>query len=211
MKLQLSCDLPSLEDVFELLEQTAQYVDIIELGTPLVFNAGLRNLAVVKGRFPDKTVLADLKIMDGGYQNAELAFAAGADIVTALALASAGTLQQVLQCARDHGRKVMVDMLGTEEIPNRLDLLASLRPHYICVHTSVDQRSQEDLVATLRAVRESAPEAEVAVAGGINLDNLAALLQEGPDIVVVGRAVADAPPPEAAARRFRERLDHSRD
>lgn len=34
MKLQLSCDLPSLEDVFELLEQTAQYVDIIELGTP---------------------------------------------------------------------------------------------------------------------------------------------------------------------------------
>lgn len=106
---------------------------------------------MVKGRFPDKTVLADLKIMDGGYQNAELAFAAGADIVTALALASAGTLQQVLQCARDHGRKVMVDMLGTEEIPNRLDLLASLRPHYICVHTSVDQRSQEDLVATLRS------------------------------------------------------------
>jgi len=53
--------------------------------------------------------------------------------------------------------------------------------------------------------------AEVAVAGGINLDNLAALLQEGPDIVVVGRAVADAPHPEAAARRFRERLDHSRD
>ena len=47
-------------------------------------DSGLEGATVLKKKFPDKLVLADLKIADAGYREAENAFLAGADIVLSL-------------------------------------------------------------------------------------------------------------------------------
>lgn len=83
--LQAALDLFSTEYTLEVLEQIGEYVDIIELGTPLMIAEGAKVVREVKGRYPDKIVFADIKVMDGGGVVPKVVFEAGADMVSVLA------------------------------------------------------------------------------------------------------------------------------
>ena len=63
----------------------------IELGTPLIKQQGLSVVTNVKAAYPDKLVFADMKTMDAGELEADLAFDAGADIMTVLGTAGDST------------------------------------------------------------------------------------------------------------------------
>src|SRR5215469_6288353 len=86
-QLQIAVDLPSLDAAIELLNKVAVYIDIIEAGTPLIKQEGLKCISEFKRRFPGKLIFADMKTMDAGMLEADLAFQAGADLTTVLALA----------------------------------------------------------------------------------------------------------------------------
>ena len=102
MKLQLALDFDlSMQDAVEMVKKTEKDVDIIEAGTPYLMDHGLEGATVLKKKFPDKLVLADLKIADAGYREAENAFLAGADIVTVLSVTDDSTIENVIKAARD--------------------------------------------------------------------------------------------------------------
>ncbi|MCY7288092.1 MAG: orotidine 5'-phosphate decarboxylase, partial [Cryobacterium sp.] len=61
MKLQVAMDVLTTDAALELAAKVAPYVDIIELGTPLIKAEGLRAVTAIKAAHPDKTVFADLK------------------------------------------------------------------------------------------------------------------------------------------------------
>ena len=97
MKLQVAFDLQSSDEVLNFLEKNGDLIDIVEIGTPLIMEEGLKSVLKIKKKFPKQTVLADLKIMDAGLLEAQIGFDAGADIVTVLGLASKKTLNGVKQ------------------------------------------------------------------------------------------------------------------
>ncbi len=66
MKLQISFDLIDLDKAIAIGEQVAQYADIIEVGTILIYHHGTLAIERFKEAFPDKTILADTKIVDRG-------------------------------------------------------------------------------------------------------------------------------------------------
>ena len=57
--------------------------------------------------FPDKEILADLKIMDGGYLEASYAYEAGAAYATILGVSDNLTIEGALKAARDYERKLV--------------------------------------------------------------------------------------------------------
>ena len=76
MKLQLALDEMKTEEAVKLVEKVKDYIDIIEVGTPICLDAGNNAVERMKKEFPDKEVLADCKIMDGGYLETENAIKA---------------------------------------------------------------------------------------------------------------------------------------
>lgn len=69
MKLQLALDLVNIPEAIELIKEVEASIDVVEIGTPVVINEGLRAVKEVKQAFPNLRVLADLKIMDAaGYE-----------------------------------------------------------------------------------------------------------------------------------------------
>ena len=85
-----------------LLSQVAPFVDIAEVGTPLIFREGVDAVRQFRAAHPQLTLVADLKIMDAGAAEADIAFCAGADCVTVMALASDATISGALRSAREH-------------------------------------------------------------------------------------------------------------
>ena len=105
-------DVLTTEAALELAAQVAPYVDIIELGTPLIKAEGLRAVTAIKAAHPDKIVFADLKTMDAGELEADIAFAAGADLVTVLGTAGNSTIIGAVAAATKHGKGIVVDLIG---------------------------------------------------------------------------------------------------
>ena len=74
MKLQVALDFFKLEDAIALMCKIHPFVDIAEIGTPLVLSEGFRAVSVMKAMYPHIDILADMKLMDGGEPIASHAF-----------------------------------------------------------------------------------------------------------------------------------------
>jgi len=207
VKLQIALDFLKLEDALEITREVVDYIDIVEVGTPLILREGLEAVREAKKNFPQKTILADLKIADAGAEEATMAFEAGADIVTVLALASDNTIRFAVESARKANKQVLADLIAVKDVYSRAQELRKMGVDYVCLHTAFDDR-----VAAERSYQELAelkkiPDIQVGVAGGINQAALKQILSAKPDLVIVGRALTAASNRRELAKTFKENLE----
>lgn len=187
MELQLALDLVNIPEAKQVVAEVAEFIDIVEIGTPVVINEGLHAVKAIKEAFPQLRVLADLKIMDaGGYEVAK-ASEAGADIITVLGVSDDATIKGAVAEALKQGKQVMVDMINVKDIESRAVEIDALGVDYICVHSGYDHQAEgknsfEELAAIKRVVKH----AKTAVAGGIKMETLPEVIQANPDLVIVG-------------------------
>lgn len=81
MELQLAIDLLNKEEAAKLAQKVEEYVDIVEIGTPIVINEGLPAVQHLNENISNAKVLADLKIMDAADYEVSQAVKFGADVV----------------------------------------------------------------------------------------------------------------------------------
>ncbi|MFD1678041.1 3-hexulose-6-phosphate synthase [Alicyclobacillus fodiniaquatilis] len=205
MKLQLALDLVNIPEGIELVEEVKEFVDIVEIGTPVVINEGLRAVKAMKDAFPELEVLADLKVMDAGGYEVLKASEAGADYITVLGVSEDETIRGAVEEAKRHQKKILVDMIGVKDLETRAKEVDTLGVDYICVHTGYDlqavgQNSFEDLKTIKRVVKT----AKTAVAGGIKLETLPEVVAAEPDIVIVGGGITGQTDKRLVAGKMKE-------
>lgn len=207
MKLQLAIDLVDTQGAIELVQELEEFIDVVEIGTPVVINEGLRAVKAMKEAFPNLTVLADLKIMDAAGYEVSQAVASGADIITILGAAEDASIMGAVEEAKKHGKQILVDMIAVKDIATRAKELDELGVDYICVHTGYDlqaegQNSFKDL-ATIKSVVKNA---KTAVAGGIKLETLPEVIKAQPDLVIVGGGITGQEDIKAVAAQMQKMI-----
>lgn len=207
MKLQIALDLTTTEEAISLVEKTLPYIDIAEVGTPMIMREGMVPVRELKKRFPELCVLADTKIVDGGALECGDAVEAGADIVTVLAFSDRQTVRDVVDVAHKAGRKVMADLIGIEDIPAVALEMAALDVDYICVHTGVDaQKSGRTPLGDLDRLLTVLPSEKTGVAGGISLKTIGSYAARKPGILIAGGALAGSVDPRQTAKEMKEAM-----
>jgi 3-hexulose-6-phosphate synthase len=207
--LQIALDTGSTAELLYLAQQVSAYVDWFEVGTPWILRDGIEPVRLLKTRFPQKTVLADMKIVDGGYYEACLAFTAGADLVTVLGVAGNATIREACAAARERGAKVVADLIQARDPVARALELAGLGVDYICAHTAFDdQKSGINPLGTLSSLAGRAP-TPIMAAGGIGPANIGQILTYRPAVVVVGSALTQAEDPSAVAARLKNLIERA--
>ncbi len=90
MILQVALDLTDIEQAISIAEKAARGggAHWLEVGTPLIKKEGMRAVELMKRRFPDRKIVADLKTMDTGALEVEMAARHGADVVSILGVAT---------------------------------------------------------------------------------------------------------------------------
>jgi 3-hexulose-6-phosphate synthase len=210
VKLQLALDTPDLVHELDLVGKVGTYVDQIEAGTPLLIREGIRAVREVRRRYRGRPVVADIKVIDAGEPIAELAFAAGASVVTVLGCASDEVIARVVRSAQRYDGGVMADSLSVTDIPKRAAELAKLGVASLCVNRrglgQQDAGSREAKVERLAALIRQI-ELPVYLAGGINHEELLLLRDLPLAGVIIGAAIAEAPSPIESAKRMRDILE----
>ena len=97
-------------------------------------------MRALRERFPAVPIVADLKIMDGGYLETKLMAKAGATHVVVMARAHEETLKVVVQAGHDYGVKVMGDNLGCPDMVGAARMIEDLGCDYVIHHIGYDER-----------------------------------------------------------------------
>lgn len=204
MELQLALDLVDIPGAKQVVKEVAEYIDIVEIGTPVVINEGLRAVKEIKEAFPSLRVLADLKIMDAGGYEVMKASEAGADIITVLGVSDDLTIQGAVAEARKLNKKIMVDMINVKDIEGRAKEIDELGVDYICVHSGYDhQAAGKNSFEELTAIRRVVKNAKTAIAGGIKLSTLPEVIDANPDLVIVGGGITGQEDKKATAAEMK--------
>ncbi|WP_409300582.1 3-hexulose-6-phosphate synthase [Peribacillus sp. SCS-155] len=205
MELQLALDLVNIPQAKEVVKEVEAYIDVVEIGTPVVINEGLRAVKEIKEAFPSLTVLADLKIMDAGAYEVMKASEAGADIITVLGATDDATIKGAVEEARKQGTKILVDMINVKDIEQRAKEIDALGVDYICVHTGYDlQAVGENSFQQLQTIKRVVKNAKTAVAGGIKLNTLPEVIEAQPDLVIVGGGITGQENKQAVAAEMQK-------
>ncbi|MCD9056024.1 3-hexulose-6-phosphate synthase [Staphylococcus arlettae] len=208
MELQLAIDLLNKEDAAELANKVKDYVDIVEIGTPIVINEGLPAVQHLNDNIDSVKVLADLKIMDAADYEVSQAVKFGADIVTILGVAEDASIKAAVDEAHKHGKQLLVDMIAVQDLEKRAKDLDDLGADYIAVHTGYDLQAEgQSPLESLRKVKSVISNSKVAVAGGIKPDTIRDIVSENPDLIIVGGGIANAEDPVEAAKQCRDIVD----
>lgn len=208
MKLQLALDLVDIPGAIELVKEVEEHIDVVEIGTPVVINEGLKAVKEVKAAFPNLTVLADLKIMDAAGYEVSQASAAGADIITILGTAEDESIKGAVEEAKKQGKQILADMIAVKDIAARAKELDELGVDYICVHTGYDlQAVGKNSFEDLQTIKGVVKNAKTAIAGGIKLDTLPEVIKVQPDLVIVGGGITGQADKKAAAAKMQQMIN----
>jgi 3-hexulose-6-phosphate synthase len=208
LELQLAIDLLNKEQATELANKVKDYVDIVEIGTPIVINEGLPAVQHLNDNIDGVKVLADLKIMDAADYEVSQAVKFGADVVTILGVAEDASIKAAVEEAHKNDKELLVDMIAVQDLQKRAKELDELGADYIAVHTGYDLQAEgKSPLESLRQVKSVITNSKVAVIGGIKPDTIKEVVAEEPDLVVVGGGIANADDPVAAAKQCKDAIE----
>ncbi|MEN3202936.1 MAG: orotidine 5'-phosphate decarboxylase / HUMPS family protein [Atribacterota bacterium] len=207
--LQIALDLWNGEEALALSQRLLPYVDVVEVGTPLLLSCGLSLVERFKEVVRERLLFVDAKIVDAGEEEAQEVFRRGGDMVSVLGGAAPFTLEGVQRAARRWGKRWVVDTIDLVPTSPNVLLLEKLRPDFLALHIP------HDVVLKDHGAWENVPlplnlldKMPLLVAGGITPDILPRVLELlRPEVVVIGSAITRSPFPEKVAEQVRRILD----
>jgi len=206
--IQIALDFTELKRALKVAEEAVSAgIEWLEAGTPLIKAEGMEAVRSLKKRFHKCRIIADMKIMDTGRMEAEMAFKAGADIVVVMGNASDGTIREAVEASINYGGKVMVDLIEKAATVERAKEVEKLGTHYIGVHIPIDRQMKGDVSFDFIKEISSAVNIPVAVAGGINSENVVEAIKAGASIVIVGGAVTKSADVKKAVSMIKEAIE----
>jgi len=205
--LQVALDFVDLARALKCAQEAvAGGADWLEAGTPLIKSEGLAAVRALRQAFPDRRIVADLKVMDAGRTEMEMAARAGANSAAVLALASDATVRECVAAGKNCGIEVDVDLIGAPDPAAAAARAERLGAAGVGVHLAIDEQMLgRDPFEMLRAVRR-AVSVRLSVAGGINSESAAEAVKCGADVIIVGGAITKSADAAGAAREIKQAM-----
>ena len=205
--LQVALDLLNAERAVAIAKDAVKGgADWLEAGTPLIKSEGMDIVRLLREQFPAKTIVADMKTMDTGALETEMAAKAGADVICLLAASDDSTILDALKSARKYGVKIMIDLIGVPDIVKRAKELEKLGADYLCIHVGIDEQMQGKKPLHVLSSLVNHTNLPIAVAGGLNSETVAAMIRLGARIIIVGGAITKAKNVTEATKRMKKAI-----
>jgi len=207
--LQLALDTFDLPSALAPMQRASAHIDVVEAGTILCYAEGMHAVRALRALYPDKVLLADVRIAEAGSIIAKLAFDAGADWVTVVSGATPATMEVVLEEARKRERDVQLELIDGWTWDQARDW-REMGIEQVIAHRSRDGEALGDLSWKPGDFDEMRRLADlgfkVTVAGGVEVADLPLFADVPIHVFTVGRAIRAAADPAAAAKAFQEAI-----
>jgi len=203
--LQVALDILTIKEALDIAKKCLD-ADIFEAGTPLIKSEGLKSVTELKKNFPDKIIVADMKTMDVGYLETEMAGNAGADVISILALADDNTIKDAVKAARKLKKDISCDLINVKNPVERAKELQKFGVNCVSLHLGIDQQKKTKFPYPTLNKLSKAVKIPVAAAGGLTERNVKDVINAGAKIIIVGSFITKSEDPTEATRKIIEKM-----
>lgn len=208
-KLQLALDLQDLDKAISIAEEVNEFVDIIEIGTVLAIEQGLKSVKKIREALPKAQLLADIRIIKAGGKLADMAYSAGADIVTIISDATKETFEAVVkEKNKVDGREVLIE-INDKYNDEQLKMWKEFGLTHLIFHrgseiTASNEEWNEKDFTEIKRLHELG--FKLYVTGGIGLEEVSLFEGVPVECFIIGRTIASAESPIDAAKHFKNKI-----
>ena len=207
--LQVALDILELKRALQIAQESIEGgSDWIEVGTPLIKSEGMQAIRSMRDRFPDTTIVADMKVADTGTLEVEMAAKAGANIVCVLADADNSVIAEDVRASRLYGIRIMADLINVKDPVSRAGELEAMGVDIICAHVGIDQQMMGKSSLELLSTLSDKVHIPLAVAGGIVAASAGDAVRSGADIVIVGGWIVRSADVTGSTKKIRSAMDN---
>ena len=207
--LQVALDILELKRALQIAQESIDGgSDWIEVGTPLIKSEGMQAIRSMRDRFPDTTIVADMKVADTGTLEVEMAAKAGANIVCVLAGADNSVIEEAVRASRLYGIRIMADLINVKDPVSRACDLEAMGVDILCAHVGIDQQMMGKSSLELLKSLSDQVHIPLAVAGGIDAASAGEAVCSGADIVIVGGWIARSADVTGSTKKIRSAMDN---
>lgn len=172
--LQIALDATDIQTAMASVENIADYVDVIEIGTILAFAHGVKSVNLLREKYPQHVIVCDMKITDASAILTKMALAAGANWVTVSAAAHIETIRAAYKVAEECSGEIQIELYGHWTLEDAKDWV-DIGITQAIYHRSRDAElagvtwTQEDLIK-MKALSDLG--IELSITGGIVPEDL---------------------------------------
>ena len=207
--LQVALDILELKRALQIAQESLEGgSDWIEVGTPLIKSEGMQSIRLMRDRFPDTILVADMKVADTGALEVEMAAKAGANIVCVLADADNSVISEAVRASRLYGIRIMADLINVKDPVSRACELEAMGVDILCAHVGIDQQMTGKTSLELLASLTEQVHIPLAVAGGIDAASAGDAVRSGADIVIVGGWIVRSADVTGSTKKIRREMDN---
>jgi 3-hexulose-6-phosphate synthase len=203
MKFQISYNTTDLAQALDLAKKTAEYADILGIGSLLLLKEGVNAIKVFKQTFPNKELFAEAKIIEKADDAVTILSQAGANYVSILAGSFHVTIKKAVVAAKAFDTKIIFDLFDAQASGQSAADARALGVHAIMLHRTPAVDEMVEAENEWRNVRDNTT-LPLFVTGKIDLSNINHLLALKPQTVMIGSAISKANDPAKTAAQFRE-------
>jgi 3-hexulose-6-phosphate synthase/6-phospho-3-hexuloisomerase len=202
MKLHFTYNLPDLTQALTIAEQTAEFADILGIGSLLLFKEGVKAIKTFKATFPNKAIFAEAKITEKADDAIAMMAQAGASYVSVLAGTFHSSIKKAVSAAQGFDVQVALDLLDAQSLGQTALDAKTLGVHQLILHRPPRPEQIAELEAEWHNVRENT-KLPIFITGKIDETNIQQVLTLKPQGIMIGAAITKASNPAKAAHFFR--------
>ena len=205
MELQVSFDSMDLDQAIKVASKVEDYADILEIGTLLIYKYGIVALEKFRKRFPDKELLADLKIIDKGTESVNLA--AQANWISVMSGTSKKAILNASKAAQKNSQKIVLDLIDSPAVGQSALEAESLGVDALLLHGSFDAEDPLEFLENWDMIQGNT-KLPIFVSSIITKENIDTIINLHPHGLVIGKAITEAEDPKAEAKMFHELINN---
>lgn len=207
--IQLALDCSSTEEALRDCQTgVVDVIDILECGYSLIAAEGARVVKIFREAFPNKPLLADLKIVDAGNKIGGMLLDGRPDYTTVLCACEPGTITAVQEEAAKRGlnTKIQIELYGHWTFED-VKMWKEMGVSQLTLQHSGDKPGgwTPEEIETLKKLCSYG--IDVAATGSIGCDDLEKFRGIPVSCFIFGRAIRGAADPKAEALRIKAKID----
>lgn len=204
MRLQIAFHQANLDMALAIAAQVADYADIIEVGSLILYAHGLPAVHAFRERFPQKTLLVDTKIINRGKDITQLFSTANPDWLTVMAGTHKHIIHAATNAAHAHKIKVMLDLFNSSSMGQAALEAESLHVDALVMHaSSSNEQDPFEFINNWEMVRGNT-KLPIFVATQATRQTIDKILDLKPDGLILGSTITQAEDPIAEAQFYYE-------
>ena len=202
MKLYFTYNSSTIDDALALAQQTAEYADIIGIGSLLLYKEGIKAITIFKAHFPHKTLCAEAHVIEKAQDAITMIAQAGATYISVLAGSSSRVIKKSSEVAISHDAKIALDLINAPSVGQAALEAKTQGIDFLIFYHHATTDEGYDFAAEWHNVRDNT-DVPIFIAGALNESNIHRIIELKPQGIIIGSALTKAENPAQTAHFFR--------